>query len=253
MFSKISLSLAIALAISTASYAQVPDSIVAANAPKKTQTIFGALKPKISTLGLYVAPEFQYLGAAGAYAPATGGSAMLLFNQKLGLGVAAYSAEDFTPKSLNNSALRMKYAYGGGKLEYTFAPHSLLHVSIPLLIGAGMARVDSTNSLGGRNKGNHGRDNWDNVSDNQNSFFVVQPGLRLEANLFRFAKIFVGANYRAVLGTNNVPYPTSATTTANVSNSQLSGLSFSAGVKVGLFDYSLRKKAKDVPELIPAN
>ncbi len=240
MFNKISLSLAIALAIGTSSYAQIADSTTTANAPKKTQTILGSLKPKVNTLGLYVSSEFQYLGAAGAYAAATGGSGMLLINERLGLGVAGYSARNFTPTALNNSGLRMRYAYGGGQIEYTFAPHRLLHVSVPLLIGAGTARVDSTNSLSGWGRGRD-RDDWNNGSDNQNSFFVLQPGLRLETNVFRFAKLFVGANYRAVMGTSNVAY-TSGGVSSTVSNSQLSGLSFNAGVKLGLFDYSLRKK-----------
>ena len=146
MFSKISLSLAIALTVGTSSYAQITDSTAAANAPKTTQTILGTLKPKVNTIGLYVSSEFQYLGAAGTYAPATGASGMLLLNERLGLGVAAYSVRGFTPTALNNSGLRMQYAFGGGQIEYTFAPHRLLHVSVPLLIGAGSARVDSTNS-----------------------------------------------------------------------------------------------------------
>ncbi len=243
MFKRICLTLITFGLFSLTLMAQTSDSTTVATTPKTTQTLFGKIKPKLTKVGLYVAPEFQYFGAANSFAPASGGSAMFLFNEKLGLGIAAYRVENFTPKALNNTALRMRYNYGGAKIEYSIAPHGLVHVTIPVLIGAGMANVDSVGAYRSFDEwdgdGRRGRNFRENGNDNP--FFVIQPGLRLETNLFRYAKLFVGADYRIVAGTNSVTYP-SGTTTAAVSNSQLSGLSFSAGLKLGLFDYAIRKK-----------
>ena len=223
--------------------AQTSDSTTTSSAPKTTQTLFGKVKPKINKLGLYVAPEYQYFNAANTYSSARGISGMFLINERLALGASGYHVQNFTPKALNNDALRMQYSYGGGKIEYTIAPHRLVHFSIPVLIGAGMARVDSLGSFGRFNDWNDGGRRGRGNNGNQNPFFLVQPGVRVEANLFRFAKLYVGADYRLVAGSSSVSYP-SGTTTANLSNSQLSGLSFSAGLKLGLFDYTLKKKER---------
>lgn len=221
--------------LSAYSQAQASDSTNVA-LPKTTQTLFGNLKPKINKIGLYIAPEFQYFGAANTYTPARGAAAMLIFNERLSIGVAGANTQRFTPKALNNANLRMNYAYAGGQIEYTFAPHKILHFAVPLFVGAGQARVDTLGSFGRR-----GRD-WDDFSSrNRNPFFIVQPGFRLEANIIRFAKLYVGANYRAVLGTNSVTY-FNGTSAVAVTNSQLSGLSFSAGLKVGLFDFKTKRK-----------
>jgi hypothetical protein len=218
--------------------AQTSDSL-SASMPKTTQTLFGNLKPKLNTIGLYVAPEFQYFGAMSSFAAARGLSAQLIFNERLSIGVAGGKAERFTPKSLNNSNLRMRYSYAGGQLEYTFAPHRVVHFSIPLLIGAGFASIDT---IDGSRRGNRDWDD-DDFRENRshNPFFIVQPGLRLETNLLRFAKFYIGANYRVAVGNNGVTYPT-PTASATVSNSQLSGVSFTAGVKLGFFDYKLKNK-----------
>lgn len=225
--------------------AQTSDSASVAT-PKTTQTLFGKIKPSINKIGLYVAPEFQYFGAANSYAPASGASAMFIFNERFSIGVAGAHSQRFTPKALNNTNLRMNYSYGGGQIEYTFVPHRVIHLSVPLFIGAGYARVDTLGSYG--RLGRQGRD-WDNdYYSNNNPFFVVQPGLRLETNLFRYAKLYFGANYRAVVGNTNVTYP-AGTSTATVSNSQLSGVSFSAGLKLGLFDYKIRRKNEQKSEL----
>jgi hypothetical protein len=218
---------------------------------KETKTLFNSIKPKVKTLGLYVAPSAQYFGAVGAYSAAQGTSFMLLFNQRFAIGASGNFSSYFTPSALNNAGLRMQYATAGAQLEYTFAPHRLIHFSVPLLVGAGMARVDSTSSVSSHDDD----DDWDwhgkgrnrrSYAYEANPFFIVQPGLNIEMNVFRFAKLFIGANYRAVIGNTTVAYPVAATT-AKVTNSQLSGASFQIGVKLGYFDWKV-KKNKGVKE-----
>ena len=69
---------------------------------------------------------------------------------------------------------------------------------------------------------------------------LVQPGIHLEANLMRYAKFYVGVNYRLSLLIDNQ-------TTLLPANT-LQGFSITAGLKLGLFDFKLQHK-----KTIPAN
>jgi hypothetical protein len=53
----------------------------------------------------------------------------------------------------------------------------------------------------------------------------------VEANLYRFAKAFIGANYRFAFDNNGL-------------NSDYKGFSANVGVKLGIFDYSFKRKPK---------
>ena len=215
---------------------------------EKTRTLFSGMKnpmKPIKYLGLSIGSEFQYGSLAGEFTPMAGVSAMLHVNKKFGIGLAGYSTmNNFTPTALNaKSLLNLNVMYGGLKMEYTPNPNAAVHVSFPLLIGGGMARVDSAGNnrngfggFGGRDhdgfRGQNGRGNT--------SFFVIQPGINVEANIIRFLKIYVGASYRLTPSVNTETTTTLPTPTAN----QLSGLNFSAGVKLGLFDYQLHREKR---------
>jgi hypothetical protein len=115
------------------------------------------------------------------------------------------------------------------------------------VLGAGMARVDSARSYSrfGSDFDHHGNDSnsFQGRNNMNNSFFVVQPGLRVEANLSRFAKLYAGVNYRIATGSSSVTYPLGATT-SSLTNTQLSGVNFNIGLKLGWFDYKVKKKAQ---------
>ncbi len=222
---------------------------------QRMNTLFSGVKnpiKKVKYLGLSVGTGVQYGALAGQLTPLVGAQGMLHLNKKWGIGLAGYhtAERNFAPTSLNAArALNLNVGYGGLQLEYTPRPDAAVHVSFPLLIGGGMARVDSVGS------GSNRRDRNDNDKDNDNNdrngrnnqrdgfrngtgFFVVQPGINLEANLFRFAKIYGGISYRIVPTTA----PANATTTLPVpSASQLGGIGFNAGLRVGLFDYRLER------------
>lgn len=224
----------------------------------KTKTLFEGktFKPfhKINTLGLYVAPEIQYAGLAGGYAPIGGISAMLQVNKEWGIGGVAYTTlEDYTPTKLSSiKAYNFDAQFGGLKLEYTPKPNSLIHISFPLVIGAGMAKIDSVganhnNKNDGEMYGEKGKDEGgmkengknDKMGQEDNLFFMIQPGIHLETNILKYAKIFIGANYRIAAGKSGV---TNTNPLLIPTSSQMSGLSINFGVKVGLFDYNIRRK-----------
>jgi hypothetical protein len=245
---------------------EAPKPVVEVQAPpkaatdsEKMQTLFSRMSKngvkKVKYLGLSVGSEIRYGMLAGQFTPMAGTSVMLHINKKWGIGAAGYGTIDnsFAPTAINAAKLlSLRSGYGGLLFEYTPKPNAAIHVSFPLLIGAGMASVDSVsnrnNRIGFRRNGrNVGKDNYGmNGRGNNNGvgFVVIQPGINVEANVFRFAKIFVGASYRIV---PSVMKEAATTTTASLPTptaSQLSGLNLAAGVRVGLFDYNLNRPKK---------
>jgi len=186
---------------------------------------------QIHSIGLYLAPEFQYGQSNGEFTPYAGGSFMLLFNKRLAIGVTAQHnvRETFSPKGV--SPLVLRSAFGGVKLEYTSRPDAALHFSFPLVIGMGEACADSLW---------HHRGNMHGIFDDRpvrtgrdGSYLVIQPGVQLEANLIRYIKLFAGANYRI---TSSVGHASTLPSDA------LQGFSLSAGMKIGFFDLRLQHK-----------
>ncbi len=214
----------------------------------RIRTLFSNHKNPMKTvkyLGLSVGSAFQYGSLAGEFTPMAGVSGTLHINKKWGIGLAGYSTvNDFTPTALNaKSLLNLNVMYGGLKMEYTPNPNAAVHVSFPLLIGGGRTKVDSANRYrksfwGFDGKGRNNRREVNGGDDT--GFWVIQPGINIEANVIRFLKIYAGASYRLTPSVNtetttSLPTPTAA---------QLSGLNISAGLKIGLFDYQLHRERK---------
>ncbi|MDZ7897795.1 MAG: hypothetical protein U5N85_07165 [Arcicella sp.] len=220
---------------------------------EKIRTLFSGSKKStkpIKYLGLSVGSEFQYGSVAGEFTPMAGGTVMLHIDKKWGIGLTGYSTmRNFTPTALNaNSLLEMDVKYGGLRVEYTPNPNAPIHVSFPLLIGGGMARVDSANSYrDGWKYGGRGRnDRRDGFNSDNTRFWVIQPGINVEANIIRYLKIYAGASYRLTPSVNTENTTTLPTPTAG----QLSGLNLNVGIKVGLFDYKLHSEKRMKKEKI---
>jgi hypothetical protein len=202
-------------------------------------TLIKISKPKY--IGFYVSPEYQYGQTGGAFNSFAGSSAMFIVNKKLALGVTAATniQENFSPSSV--SPLLLRSTFGGAKIEYTPRPNAAVHLTFPLVIGMGVAQADSATYVGSVKNGNNGggkdhngKDNFPGGQNGNNErgisadYFVVQPGVQLEANLARFVKLYAGVNYRVGFGTETIASPLSKTT--------MTGVSANVGLKVGLFD-----------------
>lgn len=193
-------------------------------AQNEMQTLFGKSKNKIQSLGFYIAPELSFGQFSGSFVPIAGNSVMLTVNKKFAIGATAFST------IRDNRTTNTRGHFGGLKMEYTIKPDALVHVSFPLVVGAGnIYSRENFNGFYRRGK------NEDRFEFRRNGSFVLQPGVNLEANLFKYAKVFLGANYR--LSANKSGY-----------NADLSGFSSSLGLKFGVFDYKIKKKQKETSE-----
>lgn len=97
--------------------------------------------------------------------------------------------------SLNYSMhdAKLSGGFGGGLFEYTLLPNAAVHVSFPLVVGAGYLQYSSKDYY-----------NWnDNYNNFINShmlayswFFYVEPGVRAEFNMAKKLRLGVSVSYR---------------------------------------------------------
>ena len=110
--------------------------------------------------------------------------------------------------------------YGGIYLEPILFPSFPVHLSFPILLGAGGISYVSHNDV-----------QWDsNYIEDYDAFLIVEPGIDIELNLTRFMRVGLGATYR---------YPTSfdvgQTPVGNVDAESLRGMTYNVTFKFGKF------------------
>lgn len=193
---------------------------------------------KIRKIGLYFAPEIQYAQfGEKEFTPASGMSAMFVLNQRFAFGMTGSMTmnPEFSPASVSPQYLRA--AYGGLRMEWTQRPNKALHLSFPLVLGSGWANVDSVSFRRDYSgPGHQHNDDFNGRSRNHAQWFVIQPGVRVEANLLRYVKVFAGADYRLAFQDESI---------TNVPENALRGMTATAGLKIGFFNFDvsrLRKK-----------
>jgi hypothetical protein len=187
---------------------------------------------KINYIGLYIAPEYHFGQLNNAFTSLGGASAMVIFNKTLAVGVTASHSLDrrFSPSGV--SPLFLNAFTGGLKLEYTVKPNSAVHLTFPLVAGMGFARADSLAGRRGPRQGDF--NNFNDGTRKNERYAFIQPGIQLEVNLMRYAKFFAGASYRAAWADGRG--------TAQLPSNTLQGASFDLGVKIGYFDYWIKRK-----------
>lgn len=108
--------------------------------------------------------------------------------------------------------------YGGLLIEPVIAWSSPVHVSLPLIIGAGGCGY-------GYKSGDQEQVHEFNYRTDMQAFFVVEPGVELEMNLIPLVRLGVGASYR---------YTTDIDLPATPSDA-LRGLNAGVSIKIGRF------------------
>jgi hypothetical protein len=183
----------------------------------------------IKTIGIYVSPEYQLGQLSGGFTNFASGSIMITINKRIAFGGTFLRSisENYSPT--NVSPLLVRSEFIGGKIEYTLNPDNLIHFSFPVVAGVSRVSLDSANLED---------DMWDyndhyfkNRSLKQNNLLILQAGANAEVNLIKYAKFYIGTNYRysTIIG-NDVKV---------LENNINQGLSFSVGIKLGLFDFSI--------------
>jgi hypothetical protein len=113
--------------------------------------------------------------------------------------------------------------YGGVLLEFIALPKKAIHLSFPVLIGAGGANLGAKYYVGQSDYYPEGVATYDYIENS--GFFIVEPGVYLELNMTKFFRLSAGGTYRFISGTDMV----------RINNNDLSGLTFSFALKFGSF------------------
>ncbi len=191
-------------------------------------------------------PEFEYyknreiktiLGrnrAGGAYGVFTTGYSVIDHNHAVlfggrfgwlashsigvGIGATGFINEFHYEPSLDQNVF-LAGGYGGLYIEPVLLPRFPVHLSFPVLFGAGgISYVSKEASVN------------NNLIEDSEAFLLVEPAAELELNLTRFFRFAIGASYR---------FPTAfdvglaGTTKANAES--LKGLSYTVSLKFGKF------------------
>ena len=187
------------------------------NGQPKVKTHLFKDQPK--NLNIFINPTIQFSQIVQQYCVISGIRAGVIINKKIAIGALYnFTFKDITlPEAKGAGKLQMKW--GGIHLEYTLWLRQKVHLTIPLSAGIGQLKVaESLN---------------DSLTGDPN-FFFAEPGLMIEINIWKYAKLGLGGCYRYL---GNVSYN-------SLTSIDLSGFAAFASVKFGMFNYSDRRPVR---------
>ncbi len=192
--------------------------VIGQDDPRNNQqqnTLFGSIPPKGGFIAFSAKPA--YVNDQAAYM--SGLQAAVVMGRKVNLGFAAYGlltdvrSGQFTEEG---TEYFVEMGYGGFLIEPVLGSHRMVHLTAPVILGGGISTLAS-------------RRPWDMGSNydytDPEFFFIAEPGVNAELNLFRFMRLGAGVGYRFV-GETGV-FRSSAT--------NLSGWSGNLTLKLGWF------------------
>ncbi len=179
--------------------------------------------------GGWGAPSTNYTRIMGQDALLVGVRGGWLIDHRVTLGIAGHGLVTDVPNKAydeiriagghdlrKGSQLRM--GYGGLLIEPIIAHRSAVHVTLPIIIGAGGCVYETYEPLA---------EEYDPLTDDQDdqAFFVVEPGIELEMNLIKLVRLGIGASYRYTTDITLPGTPTDA----------LRGFNTGVTIKIGSF------------------
>lgn len=161
------------------------------------RTLFKGLDKSVK-VGFYGSPDFSWTQFDNRNVYMMGLSGGVILNHTFSIGLAGkgiVNSHDLWYNNIQDSVGAYLYGgYGGLKLEYKLFPESPVHLSFPLLIGAGgLVYSNFTYQDFEENDEDFEHSDYNIDSD---GFFVIEPGVMLEINLIKFMRLNAGVSYR---------------------------------------------------------
>jgi len=172
---------------------------------------FGAITNKFTTI------DGHFANLVGAY-----GGVYLNHSVLIGVSAAALTNDIRVPIEHSTAPFQnLSYMYGqvGGIVEYTMASEKAVHVAFNLFTGAGFTLQYDRNYW----HDDHEFD-WD-YSEDQDWFFVAEPGVNVEFNVFKWMRFSPGVSYRAAFNSDG----------RGLGDNALSNMSYNLSMKFGKF------------------
>ncbi len=173
-------------------------------------------KPRDIALYLNMIGQYTQIDLKRTVIPGIG--AGVIINKKISVGIRYYRSTTNIPLSVDPAMGRLQMKWGGLHLEYTLWPKEKVHLTFPLSVGIGEFKIN-------------GNTNGVALTGNPN-FIFAEPGFMIEANIWDYAKVGIGASYRSLA---NVTY-------GSLKASDISGFNALLSLKFGNFRYSRYKK-----------
>ncbi len=156
--------------------------------PEQVQTLFDSRAGN----GGYGAFSIGYTQINDQDAILMGGRGEWVIGHGLGLGLAGYG---FVNDPIYNPLDELNYSlaggYGGLIIEPIIMGWYPVHVTVPILIGAGGVASTSYSS-----DWYDPYEYWDGYVEDATAFFVAEAGVELEINLVRFFRLAIFGSYR---------------------------------------------------------
>lgn len=156
---------------------------------QQIRTIFGG--PEVKSIGGYGAMEVGYTTINKLDAIYFGARGSVVINHMLALGLGG---KGFITNPVYDVNIGQDYefagGYGGFYIEPILKGNNPVHVSFPILIGAG--------GIGYlKHWGDYGHSyDYNNVDEDSYAFFVFEPGVELEFNIIRWMRVALVGSYR---------------------------------------------------------
>ena len=174
---------------------------------------FGAITNKFTTI------DGHFANLAGIY-----GGVYLNHSLMLGASASALTNDIRVPAEDSESPLQnLSYMYGqvGGIAEYVVASDKAVHLGFSMFAGAGFTLQYDR---GDWYEDHHDHDDWDN-SEDEDWFFVAEPGVTVEFNVFKWMRFSPGVSYRAAFNSDG----------RGLGDRALSNVSYNLSLKFGKF------------------
>ncbi len=163
--------------------------------------------------GGFGGPAWKMTLLDGDFGILTGGRGGWIINHTFVIGGGGYNTLwDIKTgrQTADGVPLYLEMGYGGLEITYIHTSDRLIHYTVNTLLGAGHARLEEHNPQ---------------IEYASDRFYVIEPGVNMEINVYRWVRICVGATYRFITGFE----------TEDLSSTDLSGPSGVITLKFGVF------------------
>jgi len=171
------------------------------NDPRKEE--IKSLLSKGNDLNGFGGSDLRISDFKGERALMVGAYGGLIINRRYLFGLAGYGIvtnvefDGIVPGQAATKTLNLHGGYGGVIVGASIAPREVIHISIPILLGAGALEVVDKNFF------------TNNLPDAEFTientvFFVFEPGIEVEFNISTNFRLGFGASYRFITGTELV-------------------------------------------------
>ncbi|MEZ4945282.1 MAG: hypothetical protein R2804_07120 [Cyclobacteriaceae bacterium] len=186
------------------------------------QTLFN--RNPIRSSGGYGAITNKFTSINGEYANMVEMYGGWYVNQRFLLGLSGSATTNNIPVPSEYSALpgedlSYEYVQFGLATEYVLGSNRTFHLVFQLMTGAGLTVQYDRYGYRESNYRSY------NLPMDENWFFVAEPGVQLEVNVFKWMRFSPGYSYRSVYGSD----------VAGLSDDDLSGSSYNLTLKFGKF------------------